>query len=294
VRVAVIVNPASGRAPSPDRTRRRADLAGAILTAEGVEPEVLVSQHPGHARELAREAIARGASIVFAWGGDGTVNEVGSALAFGEAALAIVPAGSGNGLARALNIPRDPAAALRRGLAGPVRRIDVGEIDGRLFLNIAGVGFDARIAERFAREGGKRGLRGYAVAVARELFTYRAEPCQLTIDSCVHERTAFLLVIANGPQWGNGASVAPGAQLDDGLLDLVSVAPRSPLRAMLQIRHLFTGTFARLPGVTTQRVSDLEITGRPPVAFHVDGQPGSSTAGTIAVRVHPLALGVCA
>jgi len=229
---------------------------------------------------------------VIAWGGDGTVNEVGAALVGGEASLAIVPAGSGNGLALALGIPREPAAALRHAVGAQSRRIDVGEIGGRLFLNIAGIGFDARIADRFAREGGRRGLRRYAVMVARELFTYRAEPCQLTVDGCVREHRSVLLVIANGPQWGNGARIAPHARLDDGLLDVVSVSARSPFRVAWYLPRLFTGTIDRVPGVTTERLASLEITGRPPLTFHVDGNPARSDTGRLSVSVHPGALAV--
>lgn len=294
MQVAVIVNPAAGRSPRPDKGRRRAELASRWLEQSGVAGAVLISERPGHASELARDAVSAGASIVFAWGGDGTVNEVGSALAFGEAALGIVPAGSGNGLALGLGIPGEPTAALRHGLAAAVRSIDVGEIDRRLFLNVAGIGFDARIAERFARAGGRRGLRGYAGTIARELFTYAGQPCELTIGGAVRQHTAFMIVIANGPQWGNGARIAPHARLDDGLLDVVSVEPRSPMRAVWEIPHLFTGTFPRVPGVTIEQVRDLEIAGPAPMTFHVDGQPATSDSGRLAVRVHPGALRVSA
>ena len=292
MRVAVIVNPAAGSTPSLEHARRRATLAASVLSQAGVDGEVMLTERPGHACELARAAATRGAAIVAAWGGDGTINEIGCALAFTDTALAIVRGGSGNGLAYALGVPRDPADALRRAISAEPRPIDVGEIAGRLFFNIAGIGFDAHVADRFGREGRKRGLRGYATVVARELFTYRAEPCRLTIDGCEYERRAFLLTIANGPQWGNGARVAPHAQLDDGLLDLVTVEPRSPLAAAWQIRRLFTGTFGDVRGVTTERVSSVQISVTPPAIFHVDGQPASSDVSPLNVRVHARALRV--
>jgi YegS/Rv2252/BmrU family lipid kinase len=292
VHVAVIVNPAAGRSPRPDKARGHAELAARVIASQGATADIFVTEGPGHASELTRDAVARGASVVFAWGGDGTVNEVGSVLVSGGASLAIVPAGSGNGLALGLGIPREPSSALRHGLTAPVRRIDVGEIDGCLFLNVAGIGFDAHIAERFARAGGRRGLRGYAGAIARELFTYAGEPCELTIGGSVREHTAFMLVIANGPQWGNGAQIAPHARLDDGLLDVVSVAPRSPLRAVWEIPHLFTGTFPRVPGVTTDQVAELRISGRAPLMFHFDGQPARCESGRLNVLVHHRALQV--
>jgi diacylglycerol kinase (ATP) len=290
VRVAVIVNPAAGPIPNLDHGRRRATRAAAVLREQGVDAEVMLTERPGHACDLARAAAASGADIIVAWGGDGTINEIGCALAFTGTPMAIVRGGSGNGLAYALGVPRDPAAALRQAVTAPPRRIDVGEIGGRLFFNIAGIGFDAHVADRFGREGRNRGLRGYASVVARELFTYRAMPCRLTIEGCEYERRAFLLTVANGPQWGNGARVAPNARLDDGLLDLVTVEPRSPLAAAWQIRRLFTGTFGEVRGVTTERVSAVEIDAPPPVIFHVDGQPASSDESPLKVRVHPGAL----
>ena len=116
----------------------------------------------GHGRELAQAAVARGVDLIAAWGGDGTVNEVGSALAFTDIPLAIIPSGSGNGLARELGISRHPARALEDAVGGMTRRIDVGEIAGRLFINIAGCGFDAHIAREFAMHAGRRGPTRYA------------------------------------------------------------------------------------------------------------------------------------
>ena len=130
MRVSVIINPIAGFFRRPEQGPRRAAQARAVLAAARVEADVWLTEGPGHARALAADATARGADVVYAWGGDGTVNEVGSALAFGETALAIVPAGSGNGLARALGIPREAGAALRHALQMPERRIDVGEIGG--------------------------------------------------------------------------------------------------------------------------------------------------------------------
>ena len=152
--IAIIINPISGGV-RPDAARARAELASAIVDRHGDPAEVFVTERAGHARELTRAAVARGARLVMAWGGDGTINEVASTLAFGEIPLGIVPAGSGNGLARQLGISRQPADAIRQAIAAEPRRIDVGELGDRLFVNAAGVGFDAarrpalqRIGER--------------------------------------------------------------------------------------------------------------------------------------------------
>src|SRR5689334_4477975 len=133
--VAVIINPISGTGRRPDEARRRAELAASLLDARGLDAEIFVTERPKHAHELARAAVAHGASMCIAWGGDGTINEVASALAFGPVTLAIIPSGSGNGLARELAIPLRPAEAFDVALNGREQLIDAGEIEGRLFFN---------------------------------------------------------------------------------------------------------------------------------------------------------------
>ena len=288
---AVVINPAAGRRsriPPSDRVR----LAARILGARGVDADVRLTERPGHACELAREALDAGAEIVVAWGGDGTVNEVGRMLLGSSAALGIVPVGSGNGLARALGIPGDPAAALVHALDRPARPIDAGEIDGHVFLNVAGVGLDAAVAHAFAHAAGPRGFRQYIAIGVRGLLTYRAPACRVESDGTERACRPLLLTIANGPQWGNGARIAPDARLDDGLLDLVVVEPPSRMRAMLQAPRLFTGTIARAAGVSRVRVAAARISGDPPILFHADGEPMVSTTPVIDVRVLPAALRV--
>jgi YegS/Rv2252/BmrU family lipid kinase len=241
---------------------------------------------------LAREALASDADVVVAWGGDGTVNEVGRTLISAPAALGIVPVGSGNGLARALGIPRDPAAALLHALDRPARTIDAGEIDGHVFLTVAGVGLDAAVAHAFARASGPRGFRQYVAIGVRQLLTYQAPSCRVESEGSQRACRPLLLAIANGPQWGNGARIAPGARFDDGLLDLVVVEPPSRLRAIVQAPRLFTGTIARASGISSVRVAAVRISGDPPIAFHVDGEPLVSDKPVIDVRVLPAALRV--
>jgi YegS/Rv2252/BmrU family lipid kinase len=290
VRVCVIINPLAGLFRRRDQGRRHAELARAVLAAAGVDVDIHLTTHAGHARDLAAAARARGVDLVCAWGGDGTVNEVASVLAFGDLPLAIVPIGSGNGLARALGIPRRPAAALRHALDAQARRIDAGEVESHLFFNVAGVGFDAHIAAEFSRASGPRGFRRYVRIVTRELFTYAPRPCEVTIASVVTAHRAFLLTAANGPQWGNGAIVAPEARLDDGLLDLVSVEAPSRLQLAGAVPRLFAGTLHKDPIVRIRRVTEARISGDAPVLFHYDGEPARSEGADVRVRVHPGAL----
>ena len=181
--IAVIINPISGTGGRIDVGRARAAFAADLIASQGGDPSlVFLTERPGHARELANAARSRGAATVVAWGGDGTMNEVASALAFTDTAIAMVPSGSGNGLARELKIPFDPAAAFDVAYRGREMVIDAGEIGGRLFFNIAGIGLDARVAHRFAVDGlGRRGFSRYLALTIGELRGYL--PDQLTVTT---------------------------------------------------------------------------------------------------------------
>jgi YegS/Rv2252/BmrU family lipid kinase len=295
LRIAVIINPVAGVRGTLERARRHAELAMDVLLSEGVDPLLHITERAGHARELAAAAVERGARIVAAWGGDGTVNEVASALAGTSTALAIVPAGSGNGLARMLGISADPIGAIRRFLHGSDRLIDAGDIDGRLFVNVAGVGFDAHVAAAFAAIGrARRGLLRYGSIVMRELWTYESRDYDLELDTADHGRRhvagrAFLLSFANGSQWGNGAIIAPAARLDDGLLEAVRVEVDGPLAVVRALPHLFRGTLTDVRGVASEKIRSASVRAALPLVYHTDGE--AFLGGTeIAVSVRPKAL----
>jgi diacylglycerol kinase (ATP) len=272
VSIAIIVNPVSG-AVRHDAARRRAEIASALLTSSREKGEVFVTERKGHARELAASAVARGARLVVAWGGDGTVNEVASALAFGSTSLAIVPSGSGNGLARALGIGRGPERAIRNALSATPRPIDAGELGGRLFFSIAGVGFDAHVASCFEREFvGRRGFSGYFLIAARELVSYKPSTYRIG-GAGAAPLQALLVTLANSSQFGNGARIAPDARVDDGKLDLVVIEEVSRLKTLCGLPRLFTGGIARQAGVSIRRIERTTIESEHPMCFHVDGEP---------------------
>ena len=294
MRVSVVINPVAGvRGASLNRARRRAELAFELLTAEGADPEILITERHGHARELAHGAVERGSRLVIAWGGDGTVNEVASGLAFTSAALGVIPGGSGNGLARMIGMPSDPRVALPRLMRGRDQAIDVGEANGRLFVNVAGVGFDAHVAGCFARIGpARRGFLKYATIVLTELGRYQPQAYALELDAEATDcHAAFLLSFANGRQWGNGAVIAPEARLDDGFLDAVLVQTRNRAGVIKAIPRLFSGTVDRAAGVTIRRIRAARVSSDRPLSLHVDGEAVECT-DTLMVQVHPSALRV--
>ena len=283
----IIINPISGGA-SPRAARARAQLALAVVDAHGDPVEVLLTEAVGHARELAKSAVRRGARLVLAWGGDGTINEVASALAFDEVPLGIVPAGSGNGLARELGVHPRAERAIADALQAVPRPMDLGEIDGHLFANMAGIGFDAHIASRFATAT-RRGFVGYAGITARALTSYVPQHYRVTIGDVETAHRAVLVTIANSAQFGNNARIAPGARVDDGELDLVVFEERSRIATLCQMPRLFNGTVARVRGCTIRRIREVTIESDAPMAYHVDGEPVAG--GTrLRARVHPGAL----
>jgi diacylglycerol kinase family enzyme len=258
-----------------------------------VNGEVFVSERRGHARELAAAAVARGARLLVAWGGDGTVNEVASVIVHRETALGIVPAGSGNGLARALGVAKRPAQALAEAFGATPRRIDAGEFGGRLFFSTAGVGFDAHVAGCFDRDqSGRRGFATYARIVMRELRGYQPLSYRVGEGHSARKVQAMLVTLANAPGFGNGADLAPQARVDDGHLDLVVFEERSRLRTIWSLPRLFTGGAAHVPGMTIEPVDRTIVEGDAALRFQVDGEP---TVGTSRLegRVYPGALAVC-
>lgn len=290
--VFAIVNPLSGAGANPDVAARRVTLLKDRFRAAGIDGEVHVTERPRHATELATQAIARGAALVVAWGGDGTINEIGAVVAGTEATLAIIPAGSGNGFARELLIPPAPDAALDIALRGRVRAIDVGEISGRPFFNIAGIGFDAVIADRFnACEMGKRGMWPYVRISLREAFRYRAARYRITLDGERFERDALLVAFANGREYGNKIRLAPHAVLDDGRLEAVVVDDRTPLARLWSGRHVALGSADRASGVLWRSVVSAEVETDGELWYHVDGEPGR-TYGSASFRIRPGALKV--
>jgi diacylglycerol kinase (ATP) len=287
--VAVIINPvAGGRASLPAEERVR--LAEQALARHRIAGRVELTRAAGHGSELARQAVADRCEVVVAWGGDGTINEVASQLIDTTTALGIVRAGSGNGLAREMGIPPRPEQALDISLTGRDRAIDVGEIEGRPFLNVAGIGFDADMAAEFNRLGGeRRGRLRYARVVARALFRYRASRYAIAAGGRQFETDALLVAIANLTQYGSDAFIAPGARPDDGLLDVVVVGERGVPGRIGLVPRVFSQTIHHAAGVTRFPAERVVVTASHPMTFHVDGEPHAGGT-SVEARVRPAAI----
>lgn len=273
-RAVVIINPLSGHGRHEPQIQAHAALAQDVLGRHDIDALVRPTTATGDARAFAREAAVSGCGLVIAWGGDGTVNEAAGALIHTGVPLAIVPAGSGNGLASDLGVPFDPRAALELAATGRTFAIDAGQVDDCLFFNIAGIGIDAVIAARFAERGlRRRGPLAYAHLSTVELMRYRAQTYNLIIDGQTFEHRAMLVAIANGRQYGNRLLIAPGAKLDDGLLELVIVEPLSMLGIARRLPSLFRGTLSAGRGITMRAAQNLRVRAQGAIPFHVDGEP---------------------
>jgi len=287
MRAAVIINPKSGRGTGmalPDK----ASAARLAAAACGVDLEIAVTEQAGHGRELAERYAGDGIDTVIAWGGDGTVNEVAGAVAGTASAFGIVPAGSGDGFATTLGVARDPRTALRAALTGAVRTLDVGDVNGRAFLNLAGIGFDARVAKRFNLLTRRGGLP-YVLIGLREGLTYGGQQYRVHLDDHPYDLRAFLIVFANGQQYGNNAIVAPGARFDDGLLDALIVDARPFFGQLWRARRLFVGRGKTISGIVRQAVRRAVVESDRPMEVHLDGEC-LEASGRIVVGVRAGAL----
>jgi diacylglycerol kinase (ATP) len=291
-RATVIINPLSGHGRHTDQVQAHAALARSVLRRHDIEAEVRVTTGPGDANRFATEAVRDGIGLVVAWGGDGTINEAACGLVHTATPLAIVPAGSGNGLASDLGVPFIPEQALAIAATGVVVKIDAGQIAESTFFNIAGIGVDAVIAARFAERGlRRRGPLAYLQLGVSELVKYRAQTYSLVIDGEPLEYRAMLLALANGSQYGNRVCIAPGARLDDGLLELVAV-DQLPLHSIAwRLPSLFRGTLSPGRGVMMRAVREVEVRAPDRIPFHVDGEPRLGPTALI-VRTLPKALAV--
>lgn len=233
--------------------------------------QIIVTQHHGHALEIAKEYRDR-VDIIVAVGGDGTVNEVGSGLIGSRTALGIIPAGSGNGLSRELGIPSRVSAALEVIQEGYTRVIDVMQIQDYYSLNVAGIGFDAYISHKFAKSK-VRGPMQYMRLIAKEFPKYIPEKYYLNIDEQKYNRKAFLVSFANSAQWGNNIRIAPTASLDDGLIDVCVVSEFPNYAVPSLLFSLFNQSIERNKYDEVIKAQSVELNNPEPLYGHIDGEP---------------------
>jgi YegS/Rv2252/BmrU family lipid kinase len=267
-RACIVYNPAARNAPPLVPL----SAAAAAMFDHGWEIELQSTLRAGHATQLARMAVERGASVVFACGGDGTLNEVVNGLAGGSAALGVLRGGMGDVFGKEAGIPRAPDQALRVLVDGVRHRFDLGLAGERYFLLMCGVGLDAGVV-RAVPSGAKRwlGSTSYAIWGARELLRYRAQPTRLCIDGAEREVRLYWLLLGNTRSYGGIANITSKALVDDGLLDAYvfeggGAGWLAPTALRLATHRQDGGR-----GISFQRVHELEVAS-PGLPVQVDGE----------------------
>jgi YegS/Rv2252/BmrU family lipid kinase len=243
---------------------------------------------PLEAVDFAKKALGQGATRIIAVGGDGTINEVASVLVGKSIALGIIPVGSGNGLARHLNIPLNYKKAFQKALVGATIKIDVGHINNRPFFCTAGVGFDAAVAHRFANSKG-RGLLNYIKATIITLFKYK--PIQVSINNAPVENI-FSLSIANANQFGNNAFISPFSNIQDGQLELVKIGILNKWQAGIIAVRLFKKSIHHSNDVHIIACKTASIYYAKNAPIHIDGENLVTDNELLNITISPLALNV--
>lgn len=261
-----IINPISGIG----KQKMLEPLLEEAFIDSDVKYDIAYTERPGHATEIAKNAVGS-YGVVVAVGGDGSVNEVSQSLINTNVALGIVPSGSGNGLARHLQIPLDISDAIACIKQGNERVIDTATINDRFFVGIAGIGFDAHIGYEFSKFG-KRGFWSYVKVTSREFFHYKPKEYKITIDGDSFITEAFLITIANSSQYGNDAYIAPEALTDDGQL-AICILQKMPLALVPGFTFkLFTKKVNTSRFLTTMQGKQIVIEQEADIA-HIDGEP---------------------
>ena len=263
-----IFNPRSGHNA---RNPYLLDHARQFIAKHKLNAEVVITERQRHATELAKRAINDGCSLVVAIGGDGTMNEVAAALVGTQTILGLIPCGSGNGLGRHLGIPGPGKGAFRTLLEGEPRAIDTGLVNGIPFFNAMGIGFDAEISNRFNHLS-RRGLEAYARTAISAFFRFQPQICTIQNGTTKLFTSAFIVSIANSDQYGNDCFIAPGAQVDDGNLNVTIIKKVNLINALPIAVRLFTRTIDGSRSVQRLSGSHFVIERATPGIAHTDGE----------------------
>lgn len=275
----MLVNPAA----AGGRALKRLPHATGELERLGAEHRVVHTRDIDHAAAATREAADAGETVA-AMGGDGLLRPLAGVLRGRDTGLAIIPGGRGNDLARVLGIPSDPVEAARLAVEGEERLLDVAEVDGTPYLGIASFGFDSD-ANRIANE--TKFVRGdlvYLYAALKALVKWKPARFTVTVDGKRHELSGYSIAVANSRAYGGGMFLAPHAELDDGLLDVVATTDVSKLKSLRGLPSVFKGEHLAHPWVTTMRGARIEVAADRPFEIYADGDPIGSVPATMAVH----------
>jgi diacylglycerol kinase (ATP) len=280
VRLALVVNPASGRRHAPAIAEHAADR----LVRAGHRPQLVEGDDGASARRLLAQAIEAGVDGVVVVGGDGALHDVLDLVAGTHLLFGLVPAGTGNDTARSLGITtKDVDAAVDVIVAGHVRTIDLVRTGTTDVATVIASGFDSKVNERANAMTWPRGNMRYNLAIVAELRSFEPLPFALTLDGSTIEREAMLVAVGNGPSFGGGLRICEGAVMDDGLLDVVVINPVSKAKLLRVFPQLYRGTHVRLPEFERHLVREVTLSS-PGIVAYGDGERLGPLPLTAAVR----------
>jgi YegS/Rv2252/BmrU family lipid kinase len=285
--VCLIVNPHAGGG----RALRLLPAVEAALRAQNRPFRVVETMSMQHARELAREARDK-QEIVAAMGGDGITGAIAGELRDGQGLLALLPGGRGNDFARKLRIPFDPAEAAKLLLEGEERRVDLAVADDVVYLGILSAGFDSDVSRIALETRLKLGTFVYTYGVLRAIASWRKAAWELTVDGQRTEFAGYSVAVANSGVFGGGMFLAPDASLEDGRLDVVTIANQSKLRYLRGLPRVFNGSHLKDPAINVVQGREITFAADRPFTAYADGDPIGELPLT--VRVLPGALRVVA
>lgn len=286
MKILFIINPKSGKGRDPQ------DIVNCIKL-NFPQAAWALTTGPRHATELAAKAVSQQYEAVVAVGGDGTINETAQALVNTPTALGVIPGGSGNGFARELHMPLHLQEAVFCLQKAKTVRCDVGQANGELFLNLAGVGIEAQIAYDFMQYGktGKRGMWPYFKLGAKDAFTYQPQEMQLEYDGRRETLRPLSVTFANGTQYGSNFKIAPQASLTDGWLEKVVIKNVHKLKLLAAAPTFFTDDSTHLGVTDTTRVKHVLLRQPGEIIYHLDGEP-KKTQDQLEIKILPAALNV--
>jgi YegS/Rv2252/BmrU family lipid kinase len=287
VRARFLVNPFSGL---PLTQPRPYGLIEKAFLGSDWDVDIRILKGKGDGEAQARRAVKEGVELVVGIGGDGTLHEIGNGLVGTETSLGIVPLGSGNAFARALGVPMVPHRAIRALLSGRPIALDVGEVEGRVFLSTAGIGLDAAVGQEFDKSPIRGGIPYFGIA-AMEFLQYQPVEVRVETDGQSRSLRPLLVTVANTNQFGMGAVIAPKARPDDGLLDVCLISEVSVLEALIHSPKLFLGAIDQVPHVEIFQTKEVRVSLEREVPAHLDGEP-TALSKEIVFRVRPRALRV--
>jgi YegS/Rv2252/BmrU family lipid kinase len=265
-KILFIINPISGGHNKAEIIR----IVPELLDNNRFDITIAQTQYAGHATEIAKEAIENNTDIVVAVGGDGTINEVASQLVNTDTIFAIIPCGSGNGLARDLRISRHYKKAIKQINSLHIKKIDVGICNHQYFFNLAGAGYDAKVAYDFNR-GKKRKFLGYVWAILTDYLSSKEQFYEIDLDEETISGNYFFITIANGSQWGYNVKVAPNACLDDGLFT-VNLCRKPSFFSIIPFGiKVLSGKIASSKWVTIKISQKISLRSNSNFHYHIDG-----------------------